>query len=260
MSSVPSYFNLDDSSIDPYMFPHVSDPYDQSHTANSCNYFSEAKFNSTFSTLDQSFFSVLHMNVWSLSKHFDQLQTHLRALHSTFSIIGLSETWLKLTDIPANIYSLPGYYFESKNRHDRTGGGVAMYISTNVQYVVRHDLTRSTDSFESIFVEVDNYGSKNIIVGVIYKPPSVSFDNFCVNFQDALDIIAAENKSCLISGDFNINLLNVDHNSQCQEFVDLIFNHSCIPLINKPTRVTSTSATLLDNIFPISYPRLIPVF
>ena len=147
MSSVPSYFNLDDSSFDPPLFPHVSDPNDQSHSANSCNYFSEAKFNSTFSSLDQSFFSVLHMNVRSLSKHFDQLQTYLRALHSNFSIIGLSETWLKHTDIPAKIYSLPGYYFESQNRHDRTGGGVAMYISSDVPYVVRHDLTRSTDSF-----------------------------------------------------------------------------------------------------------------
>ena len=58
-----------------------------------------------------------------------------------------------------------------------------------------------------------------------------------------------ENKLNLISGDFNINLLNVEVSNQCQEFVDSIYNHSCIPLITKPTRVTSTTATLLDNIF-----------
>ena len=31
--------------------------------------------------------------------------------------------------------------------------------------------------------------------------------------------------------------------------MDSIYNHSCIPLITKPTRVTSTSASLIDNIF-----------
>ena len=66
--------------------------------------------------------------------------------------------------------------------------------------------------------------------------------------QDLQDRIAAENNKCLISGDFNFNLLNVDNHSQTQEFLDSMFAHSFIPLINKPTRVTSTSATLIDNI------------
>ena len=64
-------------------------------------------------------------------------------------------------------------------------------------------------------------------------------------FRTCCNIITSNNKSCLISGGFNFNLLDVDHNHS-QEF---LFAYSCVPLINKPTRITRTSATLIDNIF-----------
>ena len=51
-----------------------------------------------------------------------------------------------------------------------------------------------------------------------------------------------------MAGDFNLNLFNSENSSQSQEFLDLIYSSSCIPLISKPTRVTDTSATLIDNI------------
>lgn len=64
-----------------------------------------------------------------------------------------------------------------------------------------------------------------------------------------MERITLENKHCLITGDLNVNLLDNDHCSQSQEFLDILFSSSCIPLINKPTRVTQNSATLIDNIF-----------
>ena len=39
------------------------------------------------------------------------------------------------------------------------------------------------------------------------------------------------------------------------EFLDLMFSISFIPLVNKPTRITSNSATLIDNIFTNEYKR-----
>ena len=50
-------------------------------------------------------------------------------------------------------------------------------------------------------------------------------------------------------GDYNINLLNNDTHKGTHEFVDDLFANSFKPLIDKPTRVTSTSSTLIDNIF-----------
>ena len=55
-------------------------------------------------------------------------------------------------------------------------------------------------------------------------------------------------KPCIISGDFNINLLNY-LNSSSQSLIDLLTTLSFLPLIDKPTRITDSSATLIDNIF-----------
>ena len=54
---------------------------------------------------------------------------------------------------------------------------------------------------------------------------------------------------CYLLGDFNINLLNCNTNKATSDFIDLLFSHNFIPLINKPTRVTHRSATVIDNIF-----------
>jgi hypothetical protein len=50
-------------------------------------------------------------------------------------------------------------------------------------------------------------------------------------------------------GDYNLNLLNTDTHLPTSEFTDLNFSQSLFPTINKPTRITNTSATLIDNIF-----------
>ena len=50
-------------------------------------------------------------------------------------------------------------------------------------------------------------------------------------------------------GDFNINLLNNDVHESTGEFVDILSSHSLYASIVKPTRITSKSATLIDNIF-----------
>ena len=130
------------------------------------------------------------------------------------------------------------------------GGGVA--------FCIRQELTHSTASFESIFIEIKNSNYKNIIAGVIYKSPSASFNDFMTTYQQFRDLVASENKLCLISGDFNINVLATDSNNQSQEFVDVNFSHSYLPLINKPTRITATSATLTSS--PILFPLQTQVF
>ena len=50
-------------------------------------------------------------------------------------------------------------------------------------------------------------------------------------------------------GDFNINLLAYDSCKYSAEFHDMLSSHSFQPLILQPTRVTSRSQTLIDNIF-----------
>ena len=58
--------------------------------------------------------------------------------------------------------------------------------------------------------------------------------------KELFDKISRENKVCFPMGDFNVNLMNYQH------------HHTLIcffPLITRPSRITSHTATLIDNIF-----------
>ena len=47
--------------------------------------------------------------------------------------------------------------------------------------------------------------------------------------------------------------LSRDNHIPTSQFIDIMFSYSFMPLINKPTRITTTSATLIDNIFTNSF-------
>lgn len=49
--------------------------------------------------------------------------------------------------------------------------------------------------------------------------------------------------------DFNMNVLNSHSHRPANEFINLMTSNSLYPLIFKPTRITSSTATLIDNIF-----------
>ena len=50
-------------------------------------------------------------------------------------------------------------------------------------------------------------------------------------------------------GDFNLDLLQYNHHTPTQEFIDALFSFAFFPLISNPTRLTPYSATLIGNIF-----------
>ena len=55
--------------------------------------------------------SVFHLNIRSLSKHFDDLFSLFNVFSSNFPIIALSETWLCNTS-DCSMFELPSYYLQ----------------------------------------------------------------------------------------------------------------------------------------------------
>ena len=64
-----------------------------------------------------------------------------------------------------------------------------------------------------------------------------------------LDKLSKENKQVFLHGDFNIKLLNYNDHQPTNEFLDSLASNFFIPYILQPTRTTSHSKTLIDNIF-----------
>ena len=72
---------------------------------------------------------------------------------------------------------------------------------------------------------------------------------FTLQLNNVLDKLKINNKSCYIMGDFNIDLMKNNTHKPTNDFINMMFSNALIPLINKPTRITSHSATIIDNIF-----------
>ena len=98
-------------------------------------------------------------------------------------------------------------------------------------------------------IEITQLNSKNIVVGTVYKPPDFNTNGFVDLFDNLLHRPNMENKHVYIMGDFNIDLLKHNVHNPTSHFVDCLFSNSFVPLIQKPTRITDSSATLTDNIF-----------
>ena len=60
-------------------------------------------------------------------------------------------------------------------------------------------------------------------------------------------------KPIYMMGDYNLDLLKYDESKYVCEFLDMFFSYGFIPLINRPTRVTETTATIIDHIYTNNY-------
>ena len=223
----------------------ISD-YDDDLNQFNCSYYLNDSFNQLSKETNSSF-SVFHLNGCSVSKRFSTISDYISTLNHKFSVYGFSETRFKETPLP--LVHMNDYSLVHTPRTHRGGGGVAMFVSDDLHYKPRKDLQFAGDSYESIFVEISCDNDKNIIVGTIYKSPDTCCKEFLHMLDKCLDKIIAENKQIYLMGDFNFDLLNHATHKSTGDFLNIMFSHNLLPLIDKPTRITPHSATLLDNIF-----------
>ena len=97
-------------------------------------------------------------------------------------------------------------------------------------------IVRDPETIESLFVEITVPHGKNIIVGSVYRPPNQNTALFLDKFNDILSRISKDNKQCYVMGDFNLDLLQYNHHTPTQEFIDTIFAriYSCHLQSNAP--------------------------
>ena len=68
------------------------------------------------------------------------------------------------------------------------------------------------------------------------------------NKKILLNKFKGQKKQVFLAGDFNINSLNYSWNTIVHDFLNLAFHNSIFPVINRPTRVTKTCATIIEHI------------
>ena len=167
-----------------------------------------------------------------------------------FTIIGLTETWLKPHNI--DLFELKHYNSSHRYRENQSGGGVTFYTQGDIEFTVRDDIGEFDDELEMIFIEIDKSQigtDRNVLLGLVYRIPGTSAANFNDKLNISLQKISLENKICQLMGDLNLDLLKQDRQHDISALIDIIYSNGFVPVITKPTRITEHSQTLIDHIY-----------
>ena len=203
-------------------------------------------------------FSVIHLNARSLKNKRDDFLTFLSSSGVEWSVICVSETWLK-TDL-LQFFKIDEYNLFASCRDTSEGGGTAVYVHSKFNAKQRNDLmalnmdhSQSQQMyFTNTFVEIElvqNKVAKKVVVGGIYRPPNLSQALFAGYMEQVLTVLEPENKLVALAGDYNFNMLKKEEDKNVTYFVNLLSSYGYVPVISKPTRVIKGHSSLLDNIF-----------
>ena len=140
------------------------------------------------------FFLFWRKQIMSINQAYDRLYSDKV---SKFWFLGRFPT---LPD-PYSQRLLNGYQFLSQPSLSNAGGA-ALYINNNLNFSIRPEFTATTDNFE-----VHNNCHSNVLCGILYRHPNGDLGQFIDYLSCAIDRINQENKTCIIMGDFNIDLL-----------------------------------------------------
>ena len=83
------------------------------------------------------------------------------------------------------------------------GGGVSLYINEKIPFIEKHDLNVFNEHIESVFIEIDRSKlnvEKNVIIGVIYRPPNTDIEIFNEYLWNILDKVGHEKKTVIYRG------------------------------------------------------------
>ena len=198
---------------------------------------------------DKHGFCILHLTISSLSSQTDDLKLFLSLLTARVDIC-ISESRISQNNLPTTNLDIPGCNIE-QTPTESSAGGTIMYISKDICYILRKDLqTYCPKELQSIFIEIIIPNKSSLLSGTIYKHPSTESDKFNNEFlEPLLSKIRAESKTTVLAGDFNLSFIKYNKNKGTAKFLEHLFSNNFILRITLLTRSTSSSQTLIDNIF-----------
>jgi len=133
----------------------------------SCQYYNSGHFIEHTKQMTTKDLFMVHCNVRSLNKNLCNLQQYLSEseLYYEPDIIAISETRINSTNSHLPDHQMHGYTFFHCGLTTKAGG-VGAYIKNTIDAKHIHDLSKSFDGCESLWVEV-GLNKENAIVGVV---------------------------------------------------------------------------------------------
>ena len=156
-------------------------------------------------------------------------------------IVGITETWIHTNtrDFEGE-FEIPGYKTFKKDRLDREGGGVMLYVRGHLDPVE----CKIETEHEMVGV-VLNKLEKKLHIYLVYRPPHQSAESDESLYSNLSTII--RNKFCIVAGDFNcsVNWKTQTADAESMRLLDFANEEYLTQWVDKPTRGNNT----LDLVF-----------
>ena len=171
---------------------------------------------------------IICFNIRSFNANIEAFLALLSTVHRQPDIIILTETWI--SDCDAEFCNIEGY--DSYHTIGGRGRGVSVFCRDALVADILPECCFASDNINVCTVRISYMSDKYVILG-IYRPHIGTPSDFILALEPLLHSFS--NTSVVLTGDFNINILN----SQCVDTEMLVtFMQSLhfLPLITKPTR------------------------
>ena len=198
-------------------------------------------------------FVSMQLNIRSLLLNQVDLQLLLNGLslkNSAVDALMLSEMFI--TSKTEKLINMKGYSIHTMNRVNSKGGGTALLINKEIKHKRRKYLEIMIEKeAESTFIEMIAKNGKKFVIGSLYRAPNTREDTFINYVKETIHKIKSEKgqKEIILGMDQNLNPLKANQHKGTSQFLDIMMDFDMIPTITRPTRITNTMATLIDNIY-----------
>ena len=168
------------------------------------------------------------------------LLTKLLCIH----LLGLSKTQLNSL-VGDESLSIPNntIFWRIVANHGQTGMG--LFVHKSIALITKQQADLGSERVECMWVEVKHSSSNTTLVVCINRNPAVVYAWFD-DFVDMMDKVNECNSNVVLLGDFKFNTDLLKSQPASKSTISLFGLHQ---LICCATRITQTSATLLDHIY-----------
>lgn len=182
----------------------------------------------------------MYLNIRSLISNFEELEVLVNEKKPM--IIFLSETHIT-NDINDSELKISGYKLVRCDSHSRHTGGVAIYVQEELSMNII-----SSQSYNNCtwILSIEIYCKQKLnsgIFSVLYRSPNSSIQYFTTIFEEFCEQFLDMSKINIICGDFNIDLKK---NIYSKDIIKCIKELGLKQIVKTPTRVTTTTSTLID--------------
>ena len=126
---------------------------------------------------------------------------------------------------------------------------MGILVSKQLKHNQRPDLEIKGSSLENVTIEILLRNKTWVICMSVYRPPNTNVSEFVDEFSNLTCNIRSQKDSTMVIGlDHSLDFLKSEIHSPTKLFIERILDLGLYPTVSRPTCITKSTATLIDNI------------